>query len=60
MIVISGDPCDGSGRERPARDRYASCGDVRIACRVVGDGPVDLVFVPGLAFHQDVVHESPG
>jgi class 3 adenylate cyclase len=39
--------------------RYASCGDVSIAYQVVGDGPTDLVFVPGLVFHQDVVHESP-
>jgi hypothetical protein len=28
--------------------RYAKAGDVDIVYRVVGDGPVDLVWVPGL------------
>ena len=28
--------------------RYARSGDVNIAYQVVGDGPLDLVFVPGL------------
>jgi hypothetical protein len=27
--------------------RYASSGEVRIAYQVVGNGPIDLVFVPG-------------
>ena len=28
--------------------RYARSGDVNIAYQVSGDGPLDLVFVPGL------------
>jgi class 3 adenylate cyclase/pimeloyl-ACP methyl ester carboxylesterase len=30
-----------------ARTRYAKCGDIDIAYQVVGDGPVDLLVVPG-------------
>lgn len=36
----------GIGFERPTT-RYAKTGDLHIAYQVLGDGPVDLVFVPG-------------
>ena len=39
--------------------RYASSGDVQIAYQVVGDGPVDLVFVPGFVSHLEVIWEDP-
>ena len=32
--------------------RYAKSGDVNIAYQVVGDGPLDLVFVPGLGLER--------
>jgi class 3 adenylate cyclase/pimeloyl-ACP methyl ester carboxylesterase len=34
--------------------KYASNGDVSIAYQVVGEGPVDLVFVPGFISHLDL------
>ena len=34
-------------------------GDVDIAYRVVGDGPVDLVYVQGAFTHLDVLWELP-
>ncbi|HWS44487.1 MAG TPA: alpha/beta hydrolase, partial [Acidimicrobiia bacterium] len=37
-----------------APTRYASSGDLSIAYRVYGDGPGDLVFVPGFVSHLDV------
>jgi class 3 adenylate cyclase/pimeloyl-ACP methyl ester carboxylesterase len=40
--------------------RYALSGDVSIAYQVMGDGPVDLVMVPGIASHIDFFHETPG
>lgn len=40
--------------------RYARCGDLSIAYQVAGDGPLDIVYVPGLFFHQDLVHELSG
>jgi class 3 adenylate cyclase len=39
--------------------RYAPCGDVSIAYQVMGDGPIDLIFAPGLVSHQELVHELP-
>lgn len=39
--------------------RYAKSGDVHIAYQVFGDGPFDLVFVPGWLSHVDMIWESP-
>jgi class 3 adenylate cyclase len=39
--------------------RYARSGDLSIAYRVHGDGPTDLVFVPGFVTHLDVGMELP-
>ena len=38
----------------PPETRYATSGDVNIAYQVVGDGPIDLVFVPGFVSHLDL------
>jgi class 3 adenylate cyclase len=38
---------------------YARSGDVSIAYRVVGDGPIDLVYVQGAYQHLDVYWELP-
>jgi pimeloyl-ACP methyl ester carboxylesterase/DNA-binding CsgD family transcriptional regulator len=40
--------------------RYAKSGDVRIAYQVVGQGPIDLVFVPGFMSNLEVQWEHPG
>jgi pimeloyl-ACP methyl ester carboxylesterase len=40
--------------------RYALSGDVSIAYQVMGDGPVDLVMVPGVVSHVEFFHELPG
>ena len=39
--------------------RYARTGDVAIAYSVLGDGPRDLVAVPGVAGNLDFDHASP-
>jgi class 3 adenylate cyclase len=39
--------------------RYALSGDVNIAYQVVGDGPLDLVFVMGWVSHLDYFWEEP-
>jgi pimeloyl-ACP methyl ester carboxylesterase len=39
--------------------RYARSGDVNIAYQVVGDGPRDLVFVPGWASNIEMFWEEP-
>jgi pimeloyl-ACP methyl ester carboxylesterase len=39
--------------------RYARSGDVNIAYQVTGDGPLDLVFVPGFFSHLEIHWENP-
>ena len=39
--------------------RYARSGDVNIAYRVAGDGPFDVVFVPGSGSHAELAWEVP-
>jgi pimeloyl-ACP methyl ester carboxylesterase len=40
--------------------RYALSGDVNIAYQVMGDGPVDIIMVPGFMSHIEFRHELPG
>ena len=48
---------------RPAMElpetRYAWSGDFALAYQVIGDGPVDLLYVEGYASHVDLNWESP-
>ena len=39
--------------------RYAKSGDVHIAYQVTGDGPIDLVLVPGFVSHLETDSDSP-
>jgi class 3 adenylate cyclase len=41
------------------RTRYAKCGDIDIAYQVVGDGPVDLLVVPGPIIPFDSIETEP-
>jgi pimeloyl-ACP methyl ester carboxylesterase len=43
-----------------AETRYATSGDLNIAYQVVGDGPRDLVLVPGWVSHVEYMWEEPG
>jgi pimeloyl-ACP methyl ester carboxylesterase len=43
-----------------AETRYARSGDVNIAYQVVGNGPFDLVFVPGFVTHLELAWTLPG
>jgi pimeloyl-ACP methyl ester carboxylesterase len=45
---------------RPPETHYARSGDVNIAYQVLGDGPFDLVFVPGYATHLELAWKLPG
>lgn len=42
-----------------AEVRFARSGDVNVAYRVVGDGPIDLVYAQGAYTHLDVYWELP-
>lgn len=39
---------------------YARSGDVNIAYQVMGDGPVDVILVPGVVSHVEYAHELQG
>ena len=41
------------------RVEYAQSGDVNIAYTVAGEGPTDLVFVPGFISHLEIMAENP-
>jgi pimeloyl-ACP methyl ester carboxylesterase len=43
----------------PPRTQYTCNGDVNLAYQVVGDGSIDLVFVPGWVSHLDYVWAEP-
>ncbi len=40
--------------------RYAQSGDVSIAYQVMGDGPIDMILVPGVISHIEFQHEMTG
>lgn len=43
----------------PPRTRYARSGKVNIAYQVIGDGPIDLVYVPGWVSNVELGWEEP-
>jgi pimeloyl-ACP methyl ester carboxylesterase len=40
--------------------RYALSGDVNIAYQAMGDGPIDIILVPGVVSHVEFLHEMMG
>jgi pimeloyl-ACP methyl ester carboxylesterase len=44
----------------PPQTRYAPCGDLSIAYQVIGDGPRDLIIVPGWLWHIELYWNDPG
>jgi pimeloyl-ACP methyl ester carboxylesterase len=50
----------GEDAEVGPETRYALSGDVHIAYQVVGDGPFDLIFVPGFVTHVELQWRLPG
>jgi pimeloyl-ACP methyl ester carboxylesterase len=49
-----------SDAPRGTETRYALSGDVHIAYQVTGEGPFDLVFVPGFVTHMELQWKMPG
>ena len=40
--------------------KYATSGDLSVAYQVIGDGPLDLIYVPGIVSHVEFFHQLPG
>jgi DNA-binding SARP family transcriptional activator/pimeloyl-ACP methyl ester carboxylesterase len=57
----SGDPTAPRGAPTLFRSavRYARVGDVHVAYQVIGDGPIDLIAVPGFVSHLDMWWNAP-
>ena len=47
-------------RSSTPKTRYARNGDARIAYQVIGDGPFDLIVVPGFVSNVEYLWEIPG
>lgn len=45
--------------QSPPKTQYARSGNLHIAYQVVGEGPLDLVFVPGWVSHVELAWEEP-
>ena len=43
-----------------AETRYAQSGDATLAWTSLGDGPTDLLFLPGIVSHVEHVRDDPG
>jgi class 3 adenylate cyclase len=43
---------------KPPETKYARSGDFNIAYQAVGDGPIDLVHIPGVLSHLDLAWEN--
>lgn len=52
-------PATQARTERPPETRYARNGGVNIAYQVLGDGPIDLVFVMGWVSHLEYFWAEP-
>ncbi|MBA2449665.1 MAG: adenylate/guanylate cyclase domain-containing protein [Chloroflexi bacterium] len=63
LTLVARSPTFELDRPRSAAMRaettYARSGDLHIAYQVTGDGPLDLVFVPGFASHLEYEWEEP-
>ena len=42
------------------KTKYAKSGGASIAYQIVGDGPFDLIFVPGFASHVEAIWDFSG
>lgn len=58
LTMPAGDPLAEAGFTRPMT-RYAQSGETSIAYQVLGDGPIDIVFVMGWVSHLDYFWEEP-
>jgi len=39
---------------------YAMSGDVSVAYQTMGDGPINIIAIPGIVSHVEFMHEMPG
>ena len=59
LVAFAQSGTNGGGWSDIPETRYARAGDVSLAYQVIGDGRCDIVLVPGLASHVEVLWEQP-
>ena len=59
LVAMARDQHAGGDRADMPPTEYAHAGDLAIAYQVAGDGPHDIVLIPGLASHIEVLWEQP-
>src|SRR2546423_373035 len=60
IILPTPSATDASGVSTPhAETHYAKSGKINIAYQVLGDGPIDIVYVPGWVTHLEYGWEAP-
>ncbi len=59
LVALAADRWTEFARPDLPETRYAKAGDLSIAYHVFGDGPVDIVLIPGLASHIEMLWELP-
>src|ERR1044071_73863 len=60
VILPTPPAADASQVAKPHPEtRYAKSGNVNIAFQIVGEGPIDIVYVPGWVSHLEYAWESP-
>ena len=57
--LVRGGTARHAGPVAPPQTRYVRSGDANIAYQVVGDGPFDLIWVPGWISNVEVSWEVP-
>ncbi|HEV7842622.1 MAG TPA: alpha/beta fold hydrolase, partial [Pyrinomonadaceae bacterium] len=58
-VAVSQEQERGFNLERPPETMYARSGDVNIAYQIIGDAPLDLVFVMGWVSHLEYFWREP-
>jgi pimeloyl-ACP methyl ester carboxylesterase/DNA-binding CsgD family transcriptional regulator len=58
VVLAQSGPNSGDRSDMPDT-QYARGGGVALAYQVIGDGPLDIVLVPGMASHIEVLWEQP-
>src|SRR5207247_9742573 len=51
-------PTEAFAKRELPETRYAKSGEINIAYQIVGDGPIDIVYVPGWVSHLEYGWES--
>src|ERR1041385_5849976 len=60
IILPTPPAADASQASKPHPEtHYAKSGNVNIAFQIVGEGPIDIVYVPGWVSHLEYAWESP-